>query len=75
MSEIIKKKVSTIDNNFRYHPPKGDQQARYEAIRSAGKMLALTIEDYCPDSREKSLAMTKIEEAVMWANASIARGE
>lgn len=24
---------------------------------------------------EKSLANTKIEEAVMWANASIARGE
>ena len=25
--------------------------------------------------REKSLAMTKLEEAVMWANASIARNE
>ena len=26
-------------------------------------------------SRELSLALTKLEEATMWANASIARGE
>lgn len=28
-----------------------------------------------PNSREKSLAMTKLEECVMWANVSIARNE
>jgi len=65
----------SIENNFKYHPPKGDQQARYEALRFAAKTFALTIEDYCPDSREKALAMTNLEQAVMWANASIARHE
>ena len=29
----------------------------------------------CPDSRELSLALTNLEQAVFWANASIARNE
>jgi predicted DNA-binding helix-hairpin-helix protein len=37
--------------------------------------LAELIEACCPDSREKSLAHTKVEEATMWANAAIARNE
>ena len=37
--------------------------------------LAELIEACCPDSREKSLAHTKVEEAAMWANAAIARNE
>jgi hypothetical protein len=64
-----------IENNFTYHAPKGDQQMRYQSIREIAKGLAMFIDDHCPDSREKSLAMTKLEECVMWANASIARNE
>lgn len=64
-----------IEKNFTYHAPKEDQPVRYETIRNKAKMLAAYINEFCPDSREKSLAMTKLEEAVMWANASIARNE
>lgn len=64
-----------INNNFKYHPPKGDQVDRYTDIRDVAKGLAIAIDDYCPNSREKSLAITKLEEAVMWANASISRNE
>lgn len=64
-----------IENNFKYHPPKEGQPAKYEALRSLGKGLAEAIDQMCPNSREKSLAVTKLEEAVMWANASIARNE
>ena len=63
----------TIENNFTYHSPKEGQPEKYEAIRSKGKELAYLIDEVCPNSREKSLAMTKLEEAVMWANASVAR--
>lgn len=62
-----------IDNNFSYHAPTGDQPERYEAIRSKVRECAHLVDELCPDSREKSLAMTKLEEASMWANASIAR--
>lgn len=63
----------TIENNFTYHAPKEGQLKKYEAIRSKGKELAYLIDEECPNSREKSLAMTKLEEAVMWANAAVAR--
>lgn len=64
-----------IENNFTYHAPKGDQAERYGKIREKARELAELMEESCPNSREKSLASTKLEEAVMWANASIARNE
>lgn len=60
---------------YTYHAPKADQPLRYEAIRAKARELAEMIEESCPDSREKSLAHTNLEQAVMWANASIARNE
>ncbi|MDY7224654.1 Acb2/Tad1 domain-containing protein [Halalkalibacterium halodurans] len=62
-----------IENNFTYHPPKEGQPEKYTAIREKAKELALLIDQECPNSREKSLAITRLEEVVMWANASIAR--
>jgi len=64
-----------IENNFKYHAPKEGQVERYGTIREVAKHFAHIIDKDCPNSREKSLAMTKLEEAVMWANASIARNE
>lgn len=64
-----------LDNIYKYHAPRGDQQARYIELREAGRYIAELILKHCPDSREKSLAYTKLEEAIMWANASIARNE
>jgi hypothetical protein len=62
-----------LKNRFTYHPPHEDQPAKYEKIRFNGHNLAEMINELCPDSREKSLAITSLEEAIMWANASIAR--
>ena len=64
-----------IEKNFTYHAPKVGQPERYDIIRNKAKELAYVIANSCIDSREKSLAFTKLEEAVMWANASIARNE
>ena len=68
-------KHEEIENNYTYHSPKADQPEWYERIRFKAKMLAAYINENCPDSREKSLAMTNLEQAVMWANAAIARNE
>jgi hypothetical protein len=73
MSENVKNQ--RIENNFTYHAPKEGQSEKYDRLRREAKGLAYEIDIRCPDSREKSLAMTKLEEAVMWANASIARNE
>lgn len=64
-----------IETRFTYHAPHGDQPIRYERIRFGARDLATLIDQSVPDSREKSLAMTKLEEAVFWANAGIARNE
>ncbi|MNI85338.1 hypothetical protein D3C73_1423210 [compost metagenome] len=64
---------SQIENNFKYHAPKPGQPEIYEQIREKAKELAYLIDEQVPNSREKSLAMTKLEEAVMWANAAVAR--
>lgn len=64
-----------LESRFSYHAPKDVQPERYERIRYKALMLAAYINEKCPESREKSLALTKIEEAVMWANAAIARNE
>lgn len=62
-----------IENNFTYHAPKDGQPEKYEVLRSKAKELAYLMDELCPNSREKSLAMTKLEESTMWAKASIAR--
>lgn len=64
-----------INNTFSYHKPVKDQPERYELLRSHGKALAMAVQNCCPESREKSLAITNIQQAVMWANASIAINE
>lgn len=63
----------TIENNFTYHSPTGDQPKKYEALRNKAKELAYLIDELCPDSREKSVGMTYLETAIFWFNASIAR--
>lgn len=65
----------SIRRRFTYHPPKGNQTQRYIQLRDAGKELALLIVGQTPESREQSLALTKLEEVIMWANAAIARNE
>lgn len=62
-----------IENSFKYHAPKDGQPEKYNELRVKAKELAYLIEDLCPNSREKSLAITNLEQSVMWANASIAR--
>lgn len=62
-------------NRFQHHPPVGNQQERYEKIRVEALKLAEVLDELCPQSRELSLAMTNLEQACFWANASIARND
>jgi len=72
LNEATKKE---IENRFVYHAPKPGQPERYEKLRECAKDMAYLVNAFCPASREKSMALTKLEEMVMWANASIARNE
>ena len=60
-------KADQVVSNFTYHTPKNDQPQRYTQLRAAGLQLAEMVLEKCPESREQSLALTKIEEAKHWA--------
>lgn len=64
-----------LENRFTYHATNAIIMPRFNAIREVARDVAQTINRLCPDSREKSLAFTALEEAVMWANAAIARNQ
>jgi acyl carrier protein len=61
-----------IEAMFTYHKPTPDQVETYQLIRDIAKDFADAINDLCPESREKSLAFTSLQQTTMWANAAIA---
>jgi hypothetical protein len=68
-------RIEDINEIFTYHSPTVNQGTRYVALRERAHKLALLINDSCPESREKALAITNLQQAIMWANASIAINE
>lgn len=68
--------VARNANNFRHHVPHDPSQGeRYGDVRALLNAAADALLEKCPPSRELSVALTKLEEAMFWANASIARNE
>lgn len=65
--------ATDLELRFTYHAPAGDQPERYVRIRAKALELAELITASSKPAREQSLALTKLEEVVMWANAGIAR--
>lgn len=61
------------DNIFTYHKPNSTTELIYAQIRAKGRELSELIDEVVPGSREQALAKTKVEEAIMWANAGVAR--
>lgn len=54
-------------------PPRDESIVdRFEKVREAAKALGDAILDHAPDTRERSLALTHLEESVMWAVKAIA---
>jgi hypothetical protein len=65
---------NSSEDVFKYTPATASQHTKYEAIRAIAADMHRVIIAEAPDSREKSLAITKLEEAVMWANKAVSRG-
>ena len=57
---------------FKRHYMGDDEIEDSDSIRNAAEELEGIIALRCKPSREKSLAMTKLEECVMWANKALA---
>lgn len=73
--EITQDTANDLANRFVHHAPINDQTTRYADIRAKLLECASFIVERTPKCREQSLAFTKLEEAMYWSNASIARNE
>ena len=62
--------MSTKDR-FTYHQPTDGQIKMCETLHEVFALVASAIEIVCINSREKSLAITKLQEASMWADEAI----
>lgn len=58
---------------FKHHGQTGDQCQRHADIRRSIRSAADFLLAACPPGRERALALTKLEEAMFWANAAVAR--
>lgn len=62
-----------IENRFSFHPADQEKGELHEELRDVCKEVAYTIERVVPTGREQALALTNLEQAMMWGNAGIAR--
>lgn len=65
---------ANLDERFKHHAPKAEWVGQLHSdVREVCLNLANFLDDRIVDSREKSLAITHLEEVMMWSNAAIAR--
>lgn len=75
MYELTEDQKQRLQKDYTYKAPNETQIVRYEVIRAKAEEFASILMRACPKSRELSIALTKLEETVMHANAAIARNE
>jgi hypothetical protein len=61
-----------VDHWFTYHKPAEDDQAKFLAVRSAARVLAIEIIRNTPESADQSAAIRFVRQAVATANAAVA---
>jgi hypothetical protein len=64
--------AARIDRAFSFHPATEETGPKHDAVREECKHLALWIERNIPPSRERSIALTHVQEAMWACNAAIA---
>lgn len=57
--------------SFQYIQPTEEQKAMMQVFRDRFEQLSLDITSLIPESRGRSLAITKLEEAAFWLNKGI----
>lgn len=65
---------SDIEHRFAFHAATTQEKRDdHTSVRQACRRLADHLNNELPDGREKSLAITNLEQVMFWANAALAR--
>lgn len=63
-----------IENRFAFHAaPDAEKRNAHTSVRTNCWNLAEFLNEALPEGREKSVAVTKLEEVMFWSNAALAR--
>lgn len=63
-----------IEHRFAFHAATTDEKRdAHTSVRQQCRQLADALNAQLPEGREKAVVMTKLEEVMFWANASLAR--
>lgn len=62
-----------LEARFKSYPMTDENKIKSHRLRNSTTILAESIDIYCPESREKSIALTKLEECLFWCNAALSR--
>lgn len=63
---------ASVANDFAYHPATDLTAERHDATRKSFSDLAHWVLDNVPSGPARSTAISRLREAMMWANAAIA---
>lgn len=71
----VREPIEDLKHRIEYHKPSAEGVAKIATVREAilgcGEVFLLEVPE--SSGRERALALTKLEEAMMWAIAGIAR--
>jgi hypothetical protein len=63
-----------IAHRFAFHPANTEEKRdAHTSVRQQCRQLADFLNEALPEGREKSLAITHLEEVMFWGNAALAR--
>jgi hypothetical protein len=60
------------ENKYGWHKGTDVTAPMHQQVRESFKVIHETLEDLLPPGRARSLALTELENAAMWANKSVA---
>lgn len=67
-------KAEDIEHRFAFHAATTEEKRdAHASVRQVCRVLADFLNEKLPEGREKSLAITGLEEVMFWGNAALAR--
>ena len=61
-----------INHRFTFHPGTEATDPKHDEVRDMHRTIAFWVLANVPSSRERNLALTRLQESMMWCNTAVA---